>query len=391
MAFINTYMILGSGENTIETQQYFAISFTNTLDETAPSLSFSLPDIEIFDNLKYEDPVIFYALQTETKLVNVRDIVSSENIVFNGILKTNNPVEGKGNIQLNIDCIGTLGLINDRQSLIANVAGSNVFEILVNSLELAELTSRDFPDSGQIPFNTIKVTNGLLEQSIGIALTGSKSIKEVVDEMKAKYSYKIFQQNSGDILISSPWFLSQNVETLISWAFDNTIYTNFDYGDTTKNIEGVIVIGAFGVIGAALDAAAVVAKSKTDPTYRIVKRLDLRDTESCDRVARDILLDILKDNQIALTAPINFNIRLGHTLTVTNKRFDGNEVFFIQSISWNLDKGQASMDITAYAHTLTDVPESVITDTASIADIDIIIPVDKTKDEFLWDNFGGTA
>lgn len=407
MVSLNTYMLIGSGskiqnnqivngDGTIETQEYFDINISENLDNIATSITFSLPQIEKFENLSRLDPIKFYAKITDTRMDNPADLINdSSALVFNGYINTINEAEAKTDLPKNITGLTTMGLTNEYPAIIESIVGENIVNIFVFNLEQSGLTSRLEPTEGIIPFNTIIPEEGIETQSLGASVTGGRTSKEVVDQIKTKYAYKIYQIGNGLIFITNPTILIANNKTAIVWDIKKEDYISIDYGDVTNDKEGVIVIGQGVSFGVAVDLGAVQNKEKFDadgnptPSYEIFLRRDILGSEACDEVARNILLDMLKNNILTLQIPLNLEMHPGQILTITNNRFNGLERFFIQSVDHEIKKNDGRTTLNIFAHTLTDAPEDVVLSSTGIADLDIIVQDKKTVDSLIWNSFGG--
>ena len=213
---------------------------------------------------------------------------------------------------------------------------------------------------------------------------------EVFDNIRKSYSINIYQESDGNLRIRLPSSFS---EFQNPWIMD--LLTNafeVDYGDVSQNTDSIIIVGT-NCVGVAFDPITYQLKngvlrenlvSSIVPNNRllnprVIVRRDLYNTEDCQRVARETLLEVAKNYVISVKCLYDPEIQLGDTFIINNSRKVFNtQIWIVKSKTINISKdGAATLDIKGYSNCLVDFPEDILISATGILDTDILELTDR--------------
>lgn len=218
-------------------------------------------------------------------------------------------------------------------------------------------------------------------------IDSSPNAIELLSNIKKNLVVNIFYNSiTGQLNVISPYFTQflwkdQEIEV---YDFNlNNMVGVLNYGDLTNNINKVVYVGAGGVKGVASDYSAI-ALGQGGQELRFYD-MTTGSKEALEEKARNKLLDVQKNHQISFTVPLTesmLNVMPGELCRINDyNKFTGREVFIIKSISMNITKDDLSVEISAYAHTLTEFPEELVLTKFGITDEDILKVLEKEVQE----------
>jgi hypothetical protein len=241
-----------------------------------------------------------------------------------------------------------------------------------------------------LPFDQSIVPLDITESNLFIDVRGGKDTKEALQSITKKYALIIHQRGDGHIMVMTPFYLlsaaSDPVLNFWAWNFsllDGTMW-DVDYGDVTSNVNAVIVIGNSASVGIAVD---VIASQLTGGriVYQLMENRSVVGKEACEQIARNKLLELERNNIISFKTLFNPEFMVGQPIQLQdNDRFTGEEIFILKRYAFTIDKGDVSCDITAYAHSLTTLPEDIVLSNTGIADVDSLGIREKVVDLTGW-------
>lgn len=408
------------GGDIIQTTEGYSINGEFDMDAICGTLSFNLPyvfstlpqsayfgstgaSLDGFRLKKYNFVTLDYA-----DLERDREPLESEYVtIFDGYINSINLIKSKLSIEYNIQCYGTLGLANEK-NLSRNVENTlieNMPFIILQRANLQKGSYNELPSDQQediVPVSSFSDSNGnstvSLNSIAGITAKniGGKNAKEAIVEYKTRYGLIFHQDPDGKVQVTSPVDIL-NKDRIDAWSF-NTEENVFelDYGDLTSNIDGVVVYGFGGVKGEALDITQIKLKGiqqNSNGKYNVnilrFERRDLLSEEECQKVARALLLENNKNYTTSFRTIFDPYFRVGQPLVINDHDlFSGEEIFFIKSFKYTLDKNDVSCTITAYNHVLNVLPEEIVIANSGILDVDTLGIRDKVDDGGVWTNYG---
>lgn len=430
--FAKQIIEVGSGDNQIQTTLASNIEIEYDLDNIAPTASFKLPykinspefveriettveeGLDLRTLKKYDTIKIYYnefdidpGDVTITAHSEHDTMVSDEqgNIfykIFDGYIDSITLSVGKLDIDYSISALGILAITNERNAPInINTRDTNIAYIMQELLQIAnvQIGTENIPDS--IPRNLIPISRMVtkidIERPLTFVIKGGKNAKEAIDSIKERYGVFIFQGVEGFVYTVSPLYLiqgevdEQGNQTATAWDFDmakGNIYS-INYGDLTSYINSVVVLGYPGTAGVAVDIIGV-QRSGGNLNYQIFERAELAGSEDCEKVAQDLLLKILQNNEVSIRTKFNPQFNLTHFFTIKDyNKFTGNELFLIKRIAIKISKNDVSCKLTGYTHSLTTLPQDLVISPTGVADVDYLEIKSKLPDETIWNNFGG--
>ena len=113
------------------------------------------------------------------------------------------------------------------------------------------------------------------------------------------------------------------------------------------------------------------------------------DTESCQKVARNELLNILKNYVVIFNTKFDYRYRLGQPVIIyDNDRYPDGKIFFIKSYRVSLSKDSVVCTIVAYASSITQLPEDLVIDSDGITDVDNLDITYETQNTIGWGDGG---
>jgi hypothetical protein len=263
--------------------------------------------------------------------------------------------------------MGTAGLCYARNAFYEVTSDGDLTSFIPRLLEAANL-------SQYITVKFIDTGAGL----VPINVEGGKNVKDVLDDLKARYALIITQNGQGELMVFRPSFLlnarSGSSEFGKTWQFDmqkGDIF-EFDYGDLTSNVNSVVVQGYGPNWGVAQDTIAV-ENNGGQVNYQSFERADLFSPEDCEKHAQEKLLELERNYEVTFRTKYDPNFLIGQSFTVDdNDRFDGSQIFFLKKFSFKIDKNDVSCQITGFSHSLTVLPESIVISNTGVADMDVL-------------------
>jgi hypothetical protein len=390
---IKQKLLIGSGNNSIETELGHDFSFWFDMDEVVGALSFNLPyvkfaeansDVDLTNLKKGDTAKLYYGdFDEDPGIIGI----SSLNLVFDGVVDSIRLVKQKGNYSYTVQCIGSLGIANDRK-LERKTNEINGPTPLVNTLlQLSGLQEGEIATANSIEainiFPQDKVRSWDTDSnSLFIKSTGGDSLMEELKAIRKNYALIIHQSGDGYINVITPTQLLSKPDglSLNAWEFRlNENIWELNYGDLTSDINSVICIGRPPVVGYAVDPIAVqlLAGSNTPGPehyrYISIERRDIISEEDAETVAKNTLLEIMRNHTIQFKTLFNSNFMVGQPVVVyDNDKFPDGRIFFIKRFEVTISKSDVSCDIIAYANSLTVLPEELVIDSTGIADVDVL-------------------
>ena len=374
MTYVKQLMLIGSGSNSIETSEAHTINLEFDLDAIAPVCSFNLPymlkdqqstsgsEVQIAELKKYDTVKLYYGeFDNDPGEVSIADL----SLIFDGFITSINLSKSKDRFDYKINALGTAGLTYNRNTFYEVTGDSTIKSFIDRTLEAANLTK-------YITVNYVDVSAGLLP----IFVEGGKNVKEVFDDLKSKYAIIITQTGDGTLLVMKPSFLNKDQGTtgFLAWDFDINKGNVFeiDYGDITSNVNAVVVVGMGDVVGVAVDVIGV-QNNSGQVNYQSFERYDLFDTESCEGVAQEKLLELQRNYTLTFKTLFNTSFQVGQRFTmIDNDKYDGSQVFMIKKYSVTIDKQDVSCVISGFTYSLTVLPENLVISNTGVADVDVI-------------------
>jgi len=420
-------MEIGSDANSIETREAHEINGEFDMDHLSGTLNFKLPyllpgqknldegstALDITRLKKYDTVNLYFhdsgiELQDERESDILRNDENGTQVrlrrVFFGFIKGISLSKGKGNINYSISAVGTLGLAEERNLAFERKTGE-LQNLLVGVPQDNQLNNEDigilqltFGDQTNVIIPEVQFID-LEANTLFVDLQGGKNLQSVLNQIRENYAVIIHQEGNGTLTVMTPFFLLQARQNehlnFNAWAFElekGNVFT-INYGDLTSNINSVVVLGYppnFGVavdpITVQLNAGSGNTPSEANFNYLIFEQRDLVSDEDCQKVARQKLLEIMRNFAIKFKVPFHPNYSVGQPLTINdNDRFTDGQVWIMKAYSFNISKDDVSCDITAYAHALDVFPEAIVIDPTGIADVDALEFREKTDDPGTWE------
>lgn len=402
--FAKQIMVLGSGNNSFQTSTANGISGNFDIDEIAGTLSFALPyKDQAIKNLKKNDTILLYFgyFNSDPGDITVDSTQKNSNglqRVFTGYIDAIKLNKSKTSYTYTVEAKGTLALGNERNTE-RKVAEVNEPLTLINTiLQLGGMQNGSVAQAEEIdvlieiiPESDVVQYISPEEQELYIRVKGGKSVKEMIDDIKKRFSLIIHQTGDGIVNIMTHFMISTNPKDDRAWEFRlDTNMFELDYGDLTSDINSVVVIGRPPVVGMAVDVFAVETAAgdrpiqKSDYRWRIYENRDLISDEDCEKVARNKLLEISRNHYITFKTQYEPDFEVGQAVRIwDDDKFDG-RIFIIKNFTFNIDKGDVSCDITAFANSLQLLPEELVISPTGINDVDSLDIEKQAEDAFNW-------
>jgi len=401
--FIKTILQFQLGSLIIETREGDNFQGKIDMDSLYGTLTFTLP-YQALDNLTVatsegqQSTIIsslrlrknmlvrlyFKELQTNQD-VNIEDM----DLIFNGKINKVPVRKEKTNIDYTIECEGTLAFSHNSKPTV-NVNETEITSIPYVILQRGNLQAgpdNEFalsnPNQVQnlIPIADVKNYLGFMN-GITAKVNAANTTADVIKSFRDRYGIIFIQQLSGEVYVYAMTGLLLQSQTE-AWEFDtNKNIFNIEYTDTTSDIDAVIVYGRGGAIGEALDILKIQSKGITpdiNGNYNVrtlrLERRDIFDEEALQKIAREKLLEINKNNLVTFSTKFDPDFKIGDLFTINDYDFfSGSEVFFIKSIEWSLAKTEYDCTITGFANSLAYLPENIIDSSSSVglADVDTL-------------------
>ena len=422
MGYVKKIMEIGSGDNSIATEDVFGISGEFDIDALCGTLSFNLPytlplpdsttpqylkpeaGIDI-TRLKKFDTVKLYFIETDS----AGEIIQTSSgyfvngylmsLIFDGFIDQIKLNKSKTNINYEITALGTLGLANYRNLEYQHktgTAGEMILTVLqISGLQIGQFNvlevQRDLIPADKVRFIDVDVSGRV------IVIDGGTPLKDVLEQIRKKYALIIHQSGDGYVNVMTPYYLLKaNTDSTLSvnaWNFDLNLGNAFeiDYGDLTQTYNAIVVLGQPGIYGVALDPIAV-ANNNGVVNYLVFESRNLASDEECQKVARDKLLEMERNYFVTFKTKFMPDFMIGQPFTLKdNDRYTGNETLLIKKYSFTIDKSDVSCTIQGYMHGATLIPEDVALSNTGVLDVDILQIRDKELDTTQWKQIGGVS
>lgn len=417
MSFIKQIMAIGSENNSFVTEHAANITGEFDIDNLAGQLNFTLPYYLSIPNkqegyafktavkdLKKFDTIKLYANYFDSNPGQVEQSTSNGELVFtangkqliqifDGYIDQIKQQTSKTNINYEITGLGTIGISNDRGLEYQHQTGT-ALELFPTLLQLAGLQIGDsnvIPVTTDIiPINKIRFIDVNAGDRV-IITDGGQSLKDILDNIKEKYSFIIHQSGDGYLNIMTPFYLlqnsSDNILSVNSWNFDINDGNVFeiDYGDLTNQYNAVVVVG-LGVHGVAVDPISV-QNNNGIINYITIENRSSQSEEQCQELARNKLLEILRNQIISFKTIFHPEFMVGQPFTINdNDRFDGSQIFTLKKFSFNISKTDVSCNVQGFLHGTATIPSDLLLSNTGILDVDVLQIRDKELDTTKWND-----
>lgn len=402
-------MRVGSGDNSIITDLAFGIRGEFDMDALAGTLDFNLPyhvpapdgrsqnfiptteGVDLNNLRKFDTVELFFNMYEEDPGELVED--SDGNIVvsatgelvpqvFDGFIDDIRLTKTKSDINYSLQCMGTLGLSNYRQTAY-NITSGEIFQVLKSVWDGSGLEE-------VIPFETDVIAFDIEEDNLFVKSSGGKDTKRLLMSIVDKYVVIIHQRGDGKVMVLTPFYLlsAQDDEILNvnSWEFSliNGTIWDLDYGSLTSIANAVVVIGDPPSVGVAVDTEAVSLNNGV-VNYQIFENRTAVGEENCQQIARNKLLEMERNNTVTFKTIFQPEFTIGQPFTIVDgDRFTGNEIFFIKKYAFTIAKNDVSCTVTGYNHSLTTLPEDIVISNTGVADVDVLGLREKIIDTTGW-------
>jgi hypothetical protein len=290
-------------------------------------------------------------------------------------------------------------LINDAGG---NITGIIPWVLQTTGLQRGPLASPDIQPSEEeevIPLSKLRLIDTSVNSFV-VRTEGGLQGKEVFRKIREGYGVIVHQSGDGFVNIITPSYLLSSSSGLLgisAWDFElgRNAY-EIQYGDLTSKVNSVIVVGFPPVVGMAVDPIGLSLNSKGNTpqpynyNYLTFYNYDLKSEIQCNRVAKEKLLELERNNTISFQTRFDPRFMVFQPLTFRdNDRFSGEEIFFIKKFNVNISKENVSCTITAFNHSLTTLPNELVISDTGIADVDVLGIREKALDNAGWRNLDG--
>jgi len=415
--YIKKIMELGSGDNSLSTEDVPDITGDFDIDNLCGEVTFSLPyyitlpdsttvqynqaDTGVNTNeLKKFDRCNIYYGEFETDPGAITQHGEEDyraggvqlTKIFEGFIDTVKLSKSKSSISYNFTALGTLGMANYKNLSYEHKEGT-AGTLIPTWLQISGLQIGEFNIPGQVPaYDYIPLSKmrfvDVDADNFLIVGNGGTALKDVLSGIREKYALIIHQSGDGYVNVLFPFFLVNNYGDagVTAWEFninDGTLY-DIDYGDLTQAYNGIVVIGQGGIKGVAVDVIALQNNGGV-VNYLTLEHQDLKSEEDCQKVAREKLLEMEKNYFITVKTKFDPRFAVGQPVAIIdNDKYDGTQVFWIKKYSFTISKTDVSCTVQASAAGQTLIPEDLIMASDGIADVDILEIRDKELDTTDW-------
>ena len=417
--YIKKIMELGSGTNSLATEDVPDVNGDFDIDNLCGNMSFNLPyyinrpdSTEIQFNQsttgvntnelkKFDRCNLFYGeFKTDPGSIvqygedDYRAGGVKLTKIFTGFIDQIKLSKSKSSINYSITALGTLGMANYKNLAYEHKEGT-AGTLIPTWLQISGLQIGEFNIPGQvpaydyIPYSKMRFVDVDADNFL-IVGNGGKALKEVLSGVREKYALIIHQGGDGYVNILFPFFLVRNYgnSSVTAWEFninDGTLY-DIDYGDLTQAYNGIVVLGQGGIKGVAVDVIALQNNGGVI-NYLTLEQRDLTSEEDCQKIAREKLLEMEKNYFISIKTKFDPRFEVGQPVSIIdNDKYDGTQIFFMKKYSFTISKSDVSCTIQASAAGQTLIPEDLIMASDGIADVDILEIRDKELDVNQWRN-----
>ena len=378
------------------------------MDEICGVLNFSLPYDNIesaeghiisFKNLTRFDLIqlFFKEFDTDPGIVGVDDLT----MVFDGYIDKIKLSKSKMDYPYTIECLGVLGLANERGVSLYNeeFGGVEAVHLLLQRAGMQKNSVGEGVDI--IPKNKVISNMQLGTTELLIKWDGGKLLKEILDNVRDKYGVRVHYQGNGYLHVFEPMaFFSTTVAVdVVLWEFileDNVI--SVDYGELTTKYNTVIV--HYGPPGDEQVAIAVDPTSlqknvgSGDNVERInnysifhIFRGDILSYDEAVKVAKNKLLELIRNYVVNLTIPFHPEYKVTDFINFSDGEKYQQAFFMIKKYSFTISKTDVSCTIQCVASTLDALPENFIISPLGITDIHTLEIEKDVTDETGWNVF----
>lgn len=403
MTFIKTAVVIQSGNAFITIWDANDFSGEIDMDNLYGTLSFTIPykiindeNIPTYSEVQSSGTLNVHRLEKDMlvtlyykELEFNREITTDEmDVIFDGRIDNVEPSKSKTDSNYEIKCEALLSFANNRPPIV-NIVNWRLEQMPNAILQRGNLQAgpenpiqlnnqiRDY-----IPQSKVNVNLGGISDLVAKSVQGS-NIKDIITNFRDKNGVIFIQQLSGEVDVFSygSMMFANEGETIEAWQFDvNDNVFNLKYGNVTSDYEAVIIYGAGGIKGEAIDVLKCQAKGIAQDEngnykcrYYRYERRDLFSEEDCQKVAREMLLEMNKNYLISFETKFLPNYKIGHPFQIKDyDLFSGEEIWFIKSINWKLGKGSFDCEITGFANSLVVLPENLVLSNTGVADVDVL-------------------
>jgi len=346
-----------------------SITFTRDLDSISDSGSVSLPYNKDFFNLPLFTPITIYAGEVSSSYYTKDDLIK----VFDGYITNIRVTRSKTSPSITIEFADKVYWFNFNEPIRTpqslNLPLFN-FEGATNIYDFVRLLKQIFMESNlTIPFEMdVKV-----EENLMVPLSGDKNVYNILQHIKQKsVVYIIYNPWDNKLVFKTPdyiQYLQKGEEEVYSFDISNIINT-LNVSSTTSLVNVVVYVGQGGRKGVAVDWASLVEGKKLREVRFYAQWTS--NIEELERLARNKLLELLRNNNISFNIPVN-NTTLkflpGMLVSINDGDIFSGEVFIVKSLSYTISKNDVSCNVNVYSSFITTLPENFVIKDYNITDI----------------------
>jgi hypothetical protein len=427
--FIKQILLIGSGENSIQTELGNDFNLSFDMDAVIGQCTFKLPYIDLGESvslkrLKKGDEVkLWFGSFDENPgdtTINEVDASFDNNgyqlphngmyLIFDGVIDRIPLSKSKDDYPYEITAIGSLGLGNGLQIARA-VKELNTPRDMINTLlQVAGLQiGENNVGEGNIdlfPSNKIRLLY-TSESSLQIQTSGGTNLIDEIKSIRDRHSLIVFQSGDGLINITTPQQLAGGVNStnatggirqIATWDFrwgDNIF--EIDYGELNNDVNTIICVGKFGRVGYGVDPYALQLTAGYDEQgepnpiqpqhykYNTLIRRSVSNPEELERIAKDKLLELTRNYVVSIKTLYSPHYMIGDAIRIFDEdRYPNGQIFFIKKIDAIISKNDVSCTLTVYSNSLAVVPEKFILDSTGVADVDVLDIENDLNDATGW-------
>jgi len=414
MTTIKQVIVIGNSnyvasQTEIVTDRADNISGSFDMDDLSGTLSFTLPyidkrneefnegsiEIQFKSIIKKWTFIRLFAQTFDTNEDSAIDLYNEGKLVqvFEGVVETAIPSRAKTDYNYSINCIGTLSFVaNEFKPIfgkeLSGVPGTEYFDFTIQQSGTA-----NFIDLTKVERNLSEEAGKLI-----VRWANSNDLKEIYASVKDDFGVRIHQQGNGIVNIFDPLYYF-TIDQVPAWEFVlGYNMFNIDYGDITGDVSMVECVG-YGDIGYAIDPTGIALKGgtldiSTDDEHIYNKitifRLNITSLDELELEAKNVLLELMRNNVITFQTIFKPEINVGDFITVQDGEIYSDQAMQIKSFTFDISKGATHMTITAWRSVLATQPEALIVSKTGITDLDILEIRDKVTDIANWNSFSTT-
>jgi hypothetical protein len=371
---------------TIADKQYdIGNDFTlkSTLNQPYATLDFQFPDIErpswsTRDFKIYDAVKLFFKWFPSAATREAASLDKMDQVFYGYIDRLEPSLSKAAGRNYQAYCKSTVGLAWERTSLIP-----------AYEADIGTIIRLGIENSGILDF-VPKIDATGIPRTLIVKVNAKKFFGEVLDELKKNYATHIFQTGDGTLRIRQPFWLAKEPREVRTFDVEQDIF-NLDYGDIANAVDSVVVVGT-NVIGMAFDPVSYQLKQGVDPKNLekkpkvdgtklhpwYVYRRDLFDTQSCQNVAQNILVERARNYQISFEREYLPGFEVGDPFVIVNDvRIIPTQKWIANSITTKFSKNKVSSTVTAYSNSVSDLPDDLLLNETGLLDTDILNVSDK--------------